>query len=164
VFPKPDELETDGRSLNVIWKKSDVKKDSELPFMVRYTIPGKTLLIVIIISVIIIIAGYVSYRIWRKKSMPHTQRSRTRKKKNRLPVGNASAAKEGFKLERHLKEEEEQVVRILKSRDNQCEQGTLRVVTGFSKAYLSGLLKELEARNVVSKEKRGKKNLIFLKE
>jgi uncharacterized membrane protein len=40
----------------------------------------------------------------------------------------------------------------------------LRVITGFSKAKLSGLLKELEERNVVYKEKRGKKNLVFLRE
>jgi uncharacterized membrane protein len=68
-----------------------------------------------------------------------------------------------WNIENHLKEDEEQVVNILKQREGNCEQGTLRVITGFSKAKLSGLLMELEARKIVHKEKRGKKNLVFLK-
>ncbi|MFO8016290.1 MAG: hypothetical protein R6U32_04245 [Candidatus Woesearchaeota archaeon] len=66
-------------------------------------------------------------------------------------------------FEGHLKEDEEQVVNILKQREGRVEQGTLRIITGFSKAKLSGLLKELEDRKIVHKEKRGKKNLVFLK-
>jgi uncharacterized membrane protein len=64
---------------------------------------------------------------------------------------------------KHLKDDEQQIVRILKKRKGSCEQGTLRVVTGFSKASLSRLISELEARKIIYKEKRGKKNLIFLK-
>jgi uncharacterized membrane protein len=64
----------------------------------------------------------------------------------------------------HLKEDEKQIVRVLKQKEGSCEQGTLRIVTGFSKAHLSRLLSELEARKIVHKEKRGKKNLVFLKE
>jgi uncharacterized membrane protein len=55
-------------------------------------------------------------------------------------------------------------VTILREREGKCEQGTLRVITGFSKAKLSGLLKELDERRIVHKEKRGKKNLVFLKD
>ena len=66
-------------------------------------------------------------------------------------------------IEKHLKEDEEQIVNILKRKEGSCEQGTLRVVTGFSKATLSRLLSELEARKIVYKEKRGKKNIVFLK-
>ena len=66
-------------------------------------------------------------------------------------------------IETHLKSDEAQIIRILKRKEGNCEQGTLRVITGFSKAKLSGLLKELQARNVIHKEKRGKKNLVFLK-
>ena len=59
--------------------------------------------------------------------------------------------------------DEEQIITILKNKEGSCEQGTLRVITGFSKATLSRLLSELETRNVIHKEKRGKKNLVFLK-
>ena len=68
-----------------------------------------------------------------------------------------------YDIEKHLKEDEEQIITILRNKEGSCEQGTLRVITGFSKATLSRLLSELEARNVIHKEKRGKKNLVFLK-
>ena len=64
---------------------------------------------------------------------------------------------------KHLKEEEQQIIRVLQQKEGKCEQGTLRVVTDFSKAHLSRLLMELEARKIIHKEKKGKKNLVFLK-
>ncbi len=63
----------------------------------------------------------------------------------------------------HLKEEEQQIVMVLAQREGQCEQGTLRIVTNYPKSTLSRIISELEARNIVYKEKRGKKNLVFLK-
>ena len=66
--------------------------------------------------------------------------------------------------EKHLKEDEKQIVNILKTREGKCEQGTLRVVSGMPKSSLSRVLKELEERNIIYKEKRGKKNMVFLRE
>lgn len=68
-----------------------------------------------------------------------------------------------FSSEHHLKEEEKQIVNILKDREGRVEQGTLRIVTGMPKSSLSRVLKELEDRNIICKEKRGKKNIVFLK-
>jgi hypothetical protein len=65
--------------------------------------------------------------------------------------------------DKHLKADEKQIVNILKARENQCEQGTLRVVSGMPKSSLSRILKELEERNIIFKEKRGKKNMVFLR-
>jgi len=65
--------------------------------------------------------------------------------------------------EQYLKEEEKQIVNVLKERERSCEQGTLRVVTGMPKSTLSRILKELEDRNIIRKEKRGKKNIVFLR-
>lgn len=65
--------------------------------------------------------------------------------------------------EKHLKEDEKQIVNILKTREGKCEQGTLRVVSGMPKSSLSRILKELEERNIIHKEKRGKKNMVFLR-
>lgn len=66
-------------------------------------------------------------------------------------------------LDRYLKEDEKKVVTILRQREGICSQSTLRVVGDFSKATLSRLLTELEQRNIIKKEKRGKKNLVILK-
>jgi len=65
---------------------------------------------------------------------------------------------------KHLKEDEAQIVRVIMRReDHQIEQGTLRVITGMPKATLSRILKELEERNIIFKEKRGKRNMVFLR-
>jgi len=64
---------------------------------------------------------------------------------------------------RHLKEDEKQIVNILKEREGKAEQGTIRVVSGMPKSSLSRILKELEERNIIYKEKRGKKNMVFLR-
>ena len=56
-----------------------------------------------------------------------------------------------------------QVARVLKLKEGSCEQGTLRIATGFSKAKLSRLLMEMEERHIIYKEQRGKKNVIFLR-
>ena len=66
-------------------------------------------------------------------------------------------------IEKHLKEDEEQIINILKQKEGHCEQGTLVIITGFSKAKLSAILKELEERKIVYKEQKGNKNIIHLK-
>ncbi|MCX8147335.1 MAG: hypothetical protein N3D84_02615 [Candidatus Woesearchaeota archaeon] len=66
-------------------------------------------------------------------------------------------------IDKFLKEDERRIINILRQRDGVCSQATLRVVGNFSKASLSRLLKELEDRNIIKKEQRGKKNLVILK-
>lgn len=64
---------------------------------------------------------------------------------------------------KYLKEDERIILRVLQSRRGKLSQGTLRIITSFSKAKLSRLLSELEERGIVYREKRGKKNLVFLR-
>lgn len=148
IYPRPDQATTDGRSLIFIWEKTDAKPGDEAPILImyktknRYLVPG------------IIIAAAVIFSL-----SPLFIRRRSAKKKNKKKNSNNKEPK----MLNHLKDDEQQIVRILKQRKGSCEQGTLRVVTGFSKASLSRLISELEARKIVYKEKRGKKNLIFLK-
>ncbi|MBW3022735.1 hypothetical protein KY308_01365 [Candidatus Woesearchaeota archaeon] len=142
IFPRPTTLTTDGQHIIVIWERQNF--GDSLPVLVKFKEKGDlSYLIYILIAVVIALVAFILLR----KPKVHTK---TIVKKEDL-------------VEKHLKEDEEQIVNILKQRENQCEQGTLRVITGFSKAKLSGLLKELEERKIIHKEKRGKKNLVFLK-
>lgn len=71
------------------------------------------------------------------------------------------------------KERQELVMSILKTDEKKTlkaiieqpgiTQATLRIRTDFSKAKLSSLLKELESRNLISKEADGKTNRLFTK-
>ena len=144
VFPDASRIGTNGRVLEVFWDLDDVEKGYDMPIFIDYEVPGRFspgLLVIILILFICVLGGIILYQ--RRKTAP----------------------KETIKqdITNHLKEDEEQIVNILKAREGACEQGTLMVVSGFSKAGLSRLLSELEERNIVLKEKKGKKNIIHLR-
>jgi hypothetical protein len=146
IYPKPDKATTDGKSLIFYWIKQDMKEGEEISIFTQIKPEKPYFGIIIGLIVLIVLAGGGLYY------------ALSRKPKTKVVV------KKKDMYEKHLKEEEEQIVNVLKQRNGQCEQGTLRIVTGMSKATLSRLLSELEARKIVKKEKRGKKNIVFLKE
>jgi hypothetical protein len=134
IYPKPSEAITDGRRMTFVWDRESISQGEEMAVFVKLESDDHLFTIGVALALLILVLG-VAYT-WRKRPS----------------------------VEKHLKEDEQIVINVLKQRDGQkIEQGTLRVVTGFSKASLSRLLSELEARKVVYKEKRGKKNLIWLK-
>lgn len=136
-----------------------------------------------LIIVVFLVLIYFLYKLLKKKriekeliraaqQMPKKIfKRKKRKKKPRIEVVELpqEEIREGARfelpadIEKHLKENEKIIINILKQRNGQAEQGTLRVISGFPKASLSRILKELEERKVVYKEKRGKKNIVFLK-
>lgn len=138
VMPAPNDIKTNGRVIDLYWERHGV---DDLSVMVRYVVPLRVSKALIVAIPIGIILGFLAVLLSRR----------------------LSATSGGPRNGSHLKEDEEQVVSILEKRDGQVEQGTLRVITGFSKAKLSGLLSEMEDRKVIHREKRGKKNLVFLK-
>ncbi|MFC1742149.1 hypothetical protein ACFL3V_06445 [Nanoarchaeota archaeon] len=152
VFPKPKRLETDGQVITVVWEMHELKKGDELAFYIKYRKPVRYLLpLVLMIIGVLVIAAVITYFMYKAN--------------NRKTHSKASEAHKTHEkdLTEHLKEDEQQVINVLKLKEGSCEQGTLRVATGLSKTKLSLLLKELEERNIIHKEKRGKKNLVFLK-
>lgn len=146
VYPAPSAVRSDGNAVIIDWQRTGMATGEELALYVKYRQSRESwLLVIIAIGILLICAlGVLALR-----------RSRT-------PQA-AIPANPTTDMRKHLKEDEEQVVNILENREGSCEQGTLRVITGFSKAKLSVLLSELEQRKIVHREKRGKKNLVFLK-
>lgn len=156
IYPRPTDLETDGQVIIVVWDFENLKQGENLDLFVRYTIPFRYWphLIIGMILAILSITG-IAYMATdsRKKRRSHPK----------IVVREIRTPDHESDISDHLKEDEQQILNILKMKEGSCDQGTLRVITGFSKAKLSGLLKELEERKVIHKEKRGKKNLVFLK-
>ena len=157
VYPTPDAASTDGRSLIFVWERENLKEGDAVSIFAMYKekMNYKPIVAVLVI-VIIALAAYAFFGKTRVKKSAKKPQKKPKTEKAKKP-------KTEPKILEHLKEDEKQIVRVLKQRNGQCEQGTLRIVTNFSKAHLSRLLSELEARNIVFKEKRGKKNLVFLK-
>ena len=162
VFPEPNEITSDGQSIILIWEKENTGTE-EFPIYVRLKQKKSYALAIIAVLTIIAVIIIVKTAPWKKKK--HKKEPEEEKKEHKIEVKKEEPhqPKKDDDMLEHLKEDEQQIVRVLKDREGSCEQGTLRVVTGFSKAHLSRLLSELEARKIVLKEKRGKKNLVFLK-
>ncbi len=156
AYPIPSKLYSDGLSLILEWERYNFKVNDEISILVIFN-QGKDLLPIIILSVVILILviGFVLFIYKQKKPKI--------KKIKRLKETKTIKEEKEPSILKHLKENEQQIIRILSMREGQCEQGTLRVLTDFSKAKLSRILSELEERKIIIKEKRGKKNLVFLK-
>ena len=144
VYPKPDDITTNGKNLIITWDY-DARKDETFPLLIIYNTKNFNYIYLPIIGIIVIIAYLASIRlIKRKKEI----------KIKKVKVEN---------VERYLKDEEKLIINILKQKQGQCTQATLVTLTNMSKASLSRLLNELESRNIIYKEQQGNKNLVILK-
>jgi uncharacterized membrane protein len=157
IYPLPDKATTDGRSLIFIWEMANVTAGDDFSIFAMYKPKSDyTPLIALLIAAVLILVGYIVYSKFYIKE-------KLKKAKKEVKIIKVKEPEKEPRILEHLKEDEQQIVRVLKEREGSCEQGTLRVITDFSKAHLSRLLMELEARKIIYKEKRGKKNLVFLK-
>lgn len=180
IYPQDFTLSSDGQRIIIHWEKEGAEEFSGLVL-----IKEKKRNLIIITSIIsIILFSLILLVLFRKDILPKDKqkklddliesikkeidRDMLKKQENNLQIH--KEMKEDPKKETsmkdvfdHLKEDEKQVIRILNKRDGSCEQATLRLIGDFSKATLSRILMELEERNVIIKEKRGKKNIIHLK-
>lgn len=168
IFPKPDKTSTDGRSMMFTWQRSNLKEGDEISIFAMYKTQVNYLPYVIVLLILAFL-GYIAYtrisfqNVLRKHAKKEEKEKENHAGEEQEKTKPQEKAETKTEILEHLKEDEQQIVRVLKQRENQCEQGTLRIVTGFSKAHLSRLISELEARKIIHKEKRGKKNLVFLK-
>ncbi len=67
------------------------------------------------------------------------------------------------KLRKHLTEQEEIIFNILEQKNGSCYQSTLSFISKIPKSSLSGILDELERRNIIKREKKGNKKIISIK-
>ncbi len=128
----------------------------------KTTVVMLVLLCIIVVILISLIAHYL-YNIFSHKKKQKKEKKTVEEHKE--PTTELSVDEHVFEddILKYLKEDEKIIARILKQRDGCCEQATLRLVSGFSKAKLSRLLSDMAERGVVKKEQKGKKNLIFIR-
>ncbi|MBI2129153.1 hypothetical protein HYU07_02845 [Candidatus Woesearchaeota archaeon] len=152
---KPTRIESNGQSSMLVWENFNASKNSKMTGMAVFNIgersgifSDKKMNIVLSVLVAIIMAQITFLIVYKKTRMKKLERKLSKK----------------FSIDEHLKEDESQIINILRMKEGRTTQGTLRVITGMPKASLSKLLSELEARKVVHKEKSGKKNIVSLRE
>lgn len=143
AFPYPTNVGSDGKRIFLEWVKNDVREGEDFSFFVLYKTGLRISYLGYIISAVIVAVVVFWFVLARKR------KKKVKKKKH--------------KFTDHLKEEEEQIISILKRKGGECEQGTLVVVSDFSKAKMSRILKELEERKIIKKISKGKKNIVVLR-
>jgi len=142
IFPSDSTIITDGKHNSVIWERRNISEGEILAFFVIFKdIKNKNLnfSLVFTIFLIIFIASVLVYFLILKK-------------KNKKD------------FERYLNESEKRIVNELKKAEiNELWQKQLQLKTGFSKAKLSRVIRDLEARTIIKKIPFGNTNKILLK-
>ncbi len=133
VIPLPDNTYSDGKSVIFEWRRSDVK---EFSVYVKY-LPksaGQRNYGRIILAILAASALLLAFYLWRKREVE--------------------------KIE-YLKEDEQLVIRSIMNEEG-IAQKKIQQLTNFSKAKVSKIISDLESRNVVRKEKFGRRNKLYL--
>lgn len=155
LFPEPDEISSDGRSIILRWENYNEKQ-----IVVDYEFAEKNYFVfyTIILIIVLSFAGYLIFqrKIFKKK----IEKIRKTAKKSRK----TKPEKEVEAIEEHLMESEKTIINELKNAEkSQLWQKQLQTGTGFSKAKLSRVLRNLEVRNLIQKIPYGNTNKIKLK-
>lgn len=162
IFPQPVLISTDGQQITLEWAITNQKEGSELPiFIAIQTISSNsanTFIWVIILALILII----SYWLYQKYGKKNKQRipKKSRKSNAKAP----GTARKFEDVEKYLVESEKAVLNELRKADRgELWQKQLQLKTNFSKAKLSRVIRNLEARNLVEKIPFGNTNKVRLK-
>lgn len=159
VFPHPDLITTDGQQITLAWILSDIKKGEDMPVFVAIMSPAPSMILVllfwVLVAALLIIAGYWFYLRIKKKPV---------KIVHKKPKAKSKEAEKFEDIERYLVESEKAVLVELKKADRgELWQKQLQIATGFSKAKLSRVIRNLESRNLVEKIAFGNTNKVRLK-
>jgi uncharacterized membrane protein len=143
AYPASYILETDGKKITLVWRMQNVSKSSSFALFViikdtRSSLTSKLVLVTLDIVILSIIAWFV-YRLY----------SKTKKEK---------------KFDKHLLESERKIIKELKSSDKEgLWQKEIQIKTGFSKAKLSRVIRNLESRGLIRKVPLGNTNKVTLR-
>ena len=159
LFPKPSDIITDGHQITLIWNFQNVKEEDNIPIFVKIVSPAPSKFVLFSFwAVVFILAAAAVYLIFFRKKK-HRETISKRKMKSRR----AETAK--FEdIERYLVESEQIVLKKLREADRgELWQKQLQLSTGFSKAKLSRVIRNLESRNLIEKIPFGNTNKVRLK-
>jgi len=145
-FPRDGETLTDGRHIMIYWEKENLTPEDNLQFSVLYTMSGAReplynyIIVFLTLIVIIIMVGITVYL------------KKERRTKSMDVVTSV------------LNDDERCIVNILNKREGKCLQKVLVRESGFSKAKVSRLVKNLKERGIIKLEPvSGRENRVLLK-
>jgi len=156
VFPKGYDIETDGQIISIIWNLNNTLKGQDFAMVVSLEDTKLSLTLFywtagIIVLGIILFFSYKKFgKNGKRQVLKIKQKSKTKK-----------AIKDDYD---YLLDTEKKVIEELKKADrNELWQKQIQNSTGFSKAKVSRLVRNLESRNLIVKIPFGNTNKVRLK-
>ena len=154
VSPEPDNLYSDGQRILLNWQKKQLDEKFEVS-VISEQLDEPFNLSMIILIFILIIAILLVFFYFKKKIKTKQKKVKVSKKKKKSKTEI---------LEGYLVESEKKVIDELRNADKkELWQKQLQLKTEFSKAKLSRVIRNLEARNIIQKTPYGNTNKIKLK-
>ncbi|HII71266.1 TPA: hypothetical protein HA265_00755, partial [Candidatus Woesearchaeota archaeon] len=117
VFPKPKHMYTDGQNIDIAWEYSNKEIGEDIPILVKFKIPSNTWIYLLIIGLVLVIAAMGAGILMLSRRAKRNERPRIVVKRV------VEKVESGGGYEEHLKEDEQQVVNILKMKEGSCDQG-----------------------------------------
>jgi len=159
IFPQSGKIETDGRRISIKWSFDALEEGKDIPIFVKIqnlALSSSIYSLVIILAEIIagIIFMVIIIRILTNFLKNRRTKSTIKKQKKK--------AKPSY-LEYLMESEKKVIEELKKSEKGEMWQKQLQLSTGFSKAKLSRVVRNLESRNLVEKIPFGNTNKIKLK-
>ncbi|PIU75778.1 hypothetical protein COS75_02540 [Candidatus Pacearchaeota archaeon CG06_land_8_20_14_3_00_35_12] len=136
AWPAPSEITSDGQHIILKWGSGDLERDDSFAIFVIFNKSSTANLLFIISIIVIFIAAAFIFLVFRKK-----------------------ARKE---IDKHLFDSEKSVISSLRKANGELWQKQLQIKTGFSKAKLSRIVRNLETRGLIKKIPYGNTNKIRL--
>lgn len=147
VFPKP-EITTDGVNIILNWEKNDIEAGGSFPVFMAFRVQESNSILVpilVVIAVFILLVLLVlNFRHKLKRKL------KVKKVNKRAPE------------ELHLIESESKVIGVLRKEGGEMWQKQIQIKTGFSKAKLSRIIRDLEVRKLIKRIPLGNTNKIKL--
>lgn len=167
IYPINNKIGTDGEHILIYWFSDQVKKEDSAALFVTLEdtkVKSNYLFIFMLLIILIILASafFIGYKKLRGMNNKHVKN-----KENK----NGKKSKEHDKQQKKYNEElsylldtEKKIITELKKADrNELWQKQIQLSTGFSKAKVSRLIRNLESRNLIKKIPFGNTNKIRLK-
>jgi len=147
-FPSTGNILTDGKRIMVYWEEENLKSGDDLQFSVLYTmpmLPGPMYNFIIAVLTLVVVIAMILIAVYMKR-----------------PPENRETVREI--VTSVLNSEEKTIVDILMKHEGKANQKCLVRESGFSKAKVSRIVKNLKSRGVVDVEPiSGRENRVILR-
>lgn len=180
VFPQASRIETDGRKISIIWEMQDKKEGESIPIFVTFENPGQisrflVYFLYFIGFLVLLYLGKLAYDRFIRKEKKKEEKIEEKEKPKVIvkkvivkqpakETKEEKLKKELEEVERHLLDEERKILEELRKADrHEMWQKQLQLNLNLSKAKASRLIRNLEARNLITKIPFGNTNKIVLK-